>query len=215
MLHRLRLSSIEPYELKDDIIELVKKSDIICPHFHIPLQSGDNEILKKMNRPYSSSFFKDLINKINNAIPHASIGADILIGFPGETDKAFENTYKLIQEHPISYLHVFPFSPREKTPASKYKNQIKSQTIKSRCNQIRKLGNQKKLNFYQKFINQNLKVLIEENSKKYQGFKKGLSSNYIPVLIKTDKNIKNTIIDVKISNIIDNNSQIYAIGHID
>ncbi len=106
---RIRLSSIEPHEVTDDIIELAAKSDTLCRHFHIPLQSGDDLILKRMHRPYTNAFFRGLITKIHEMIPDAGIGVDTLIGFPGETEEAFENTYATTAELPVTYLHVFPF----------------------------------------------------------------------------------------------------------
>ncbi len=111
LIERIRLSSIEPHEITEKMIKIVASSDIFCRHFHIPLQSGDDAILKKMHRPYTNRFFRDLITNIHEQIPDAAIGVDILVGFPGESDEAFENTYATIKELPVTYLHVFPFSP--------------------------------------------------------------------------------------------------------
>jgi len=117
---RVRISSIEPFELSGEVIQLVAESDIFCKHFHIPLQSGDDRILKKMGRPYSRQSFRELILKIHAMMPNAAIGVDTLIGFPGENDRAFETTYNLIESLPVSYLHVFPFSVRPGTPAAEF-----------------------------------------------------------------------------------------------
>ncbi|MBU3948197.1 MAG: tRNA (N(6)-L-threonylcarbamoyladenosine(37)-C(2))-methylthiotransferase MtaB [Proteobacteria bacterium] len=198
IIDRIRISSIEPNELLPEIIELTEKSDIICPHFHIPLQSGDNEILKKMRRPYTSEFFKDLINRINNHMPDAAIGVDILVGFPGETDQAFENTYSLIHELPVSYLHVFPFSPRKNTVAENLTGRVPADIVKSRCAVMRKLGNLKKASYYKKAVGTDINVLIEEKRDPQSNLLKGLSSNYIPVLINGDDCIKNSIVKVNI-----------------
>ena len=143
-MDRVRLSSIEPRELTDDIVKLISESDTFCRHFHVSLQSGDDHILKNMKRPYTGSFFRDLVTKINRLIPDAAIGADLLIGFPGETVAAFENTYSLIDELPVTYLHVFPFSPRKGTPAAEYPGRIDPGVVKDRCRRIRSLGNTKK-----------------------------------------------------------------------
>lgn len=198
---RVRLSSIEPHELTDDIIQLVAKTESFCHHFHIPLQSGDDLILKKMHRPYTRSLFKNQIIKINELLPDAAIGVDTLIGFPGETEKAFENTYSLIDELPVTYLHVFPFSARKGTPASRYPQQIDSNTIKVRCEKMRSLGNAKKRNFYKKFTGKKVKILIEGKRDRSTGLLKGLTSNYIPVHVNGDDNLKNTRVQVRIDRV--------------
>jgi len=206
---RVRLSSIEPHELTDDIIQLVAETESFCHHFHIPLQSGDDHVLQKMRRPYTNSFFKDLIIKINKLIPHAAIGVDTLIGFPGETEKAFENTYSLIDELPVTYLHVFPFSARKGTPASKYPQQIDSKTIKARCEKMRSLGDAKKRDFYKKFTGEKVEILIEGKRDRSTGFLKGITSNYIPVHVKGGKELENTMVQ-SIINRIENNNKVFG-----
>jgi threonylcarbamoyladenosine tRNA methylthiotransferase MtaB len=176
----------------------VADSDIFCKHFHIPLQSGDDGILKKMGRPYSRQDFYDLISSINRKIPDAAIGVDTLIGFPGETEAAFENTYELIADLPVSYLHVFPFSSRPGTAAAKLPNKLHPPSIKSRCERIGKLGHQKRLNFYRRYTGTTLPVLIETKRVGSTGLLKGISSNYLPVLIEGGDNLKNKIVDVNI-----------------
>jgi len=200
-IERVRLSSIEPFELTQDIIQLVAGSDRFCHHFHIPLQSGDDTILKKMNRPYTRTFFRNLVLNINALIPNAAIGVDTLVGFPGETEAAFENTYALIQELSVTYLHVFPFSPRAGTPASQYPHKVPSRIIKTRCEKLRKLGNVKKIDFYKKFLGQRLKVLIESKRDSATGYLKGLTSNYIPVLADHGNDFENTMVQIRIDNI--------------
>ena len=130
---RVRLSSIEPLELTDDLLSLVARSDRFCRHFHIPLQSGDPAILKRMGRPYSPEFFGELVQKIRAMMPDAAIGADVLVGFPGETEAAFANTASLIEGLPVSYLHVFPFSARPGTPATRMEGQVDERTKKARA----------------------------------------------------------------------------------
>ena len=197
-IDRVRLSSIEPFEFTGKILEQALKSDIFCRHFHIPLQSGDAGILKNMGRPYSPKLFGDLINKINRFMPDAAIGVDALIGFPGENESAFENTYKLIERLPISYLHVFPFSARPGTKAANLPEKVDAGIIKDRCERMRMLGNQKRMKFYQAFIGQVLPILIETEREASTNFLKGISSNYLPVLIDAGDKLKNKIIDVKI-----------------
>jgi len=205
-MDRVRLSSIEPHELTQDIIKLVAETEIFCDHFHIPLQSGDDRILEKMHRPYTSSFFIDLIVKIKDQVPDAAIGVDILIGFPGETEKAFENTYSLIKKLPITYLHVFPFSPRPGTPAGKYPQKVPQKTIKARCEKMRRLGNEKKRIFYETFMGKTVEVLIEGKRDKATGLLKGITSNYIPVHVVGEDDFFNTLVQVNIEKIKKNNT---------
>jgi threonylcarbamoyladenosine tRNA methylthiotransferase MtaB len=197
-IDRVRISSIEPFELTGDIIQRVAESDIFCRHFHVPLQSGDDAILKKMRRPYSARDFNELIKNINCTIPDAAIGVDTLIGFPGENKSAFENTYELIAELPISYLHVFPFSARPGTPAAKFGDQLDPAIIKKRCSRMRQLGHQKRLKFYSRFTGQTLPVLIETKRDGSNGLLKGISSNYLPVFVDGDDDLQNKIVEVKI-----------------
>ena len=207
-INRVRLSSIEPLELTHDIIGLVAESERFCNHFHIPLQSGDDLILKKMNRPYTRSFFRNLVLKIHELIPDAAIGVDILIGFPGETEAAFENTYSLIQELPVTYLHVFPFSSRAGTPASQYPHKVSSKIIKTRCEQMRALGNVKKSDFYKRFIGQKVEVLFESKRDSSTGYLKGLTSNYVPALANGKDGLKNTLVRVRIDSLSENHGLI-------
>jgi threonylcarbamoyladenosine tRNA methylthiotransferase MtaB len=206
VIDRLRLSSIEPNELTPALIKLAAESDKICHHFHIPLQSGDDWVLKKMHRPYSREYFKNLITGIKESIPDAAIGVDILAGFPGETDEAFHNTYSLIDGLPVSYLHVFPFSPRKKTPAYDFPEQVPSNTIKARCDQMRKLGSSKKAAFYQNAVGTDAEVLIEEKRDEKSGLLKGISSNYLSVHVNGEESIRNRIVKVHIVKSCDNHA---------
>jgi threonylcarbamoyladenosine tRNA methylthiotransferase MtaB len=195
---RIRISSIEPFELTEEVIQQVAASEIFCKHFHIPLQSGDDGILKKMGRPYTQQDFTALISNIHKRMPAAAIGVDTLIGFPGETEAAFENTYELIDRLPISYLHVFPFSQRPGTPAATLPNKIDPRIIKARAERIRELGHQKRIDFYRRFEGVSLSVLIEGKRDRATGLLKGLSSNYLPVLVDGGNDLQNIIVDVKI-----------------
>ena len=197
-IDRLRLSSIEPHELTQELIKFVSKSPGICNHFHIPLQSGDDQILKRMNRPYSAAFFEELVINIKKQMPDAAIGADVLIGFPGETENAFENTRSLIEELPVSYLHVFPFSPRKGTAASTFADQIRPETIKKRAMIMRRLGKNKKNKFYREALGTSTHILVEEKRDRNSGLLKGVTSNYLTVLIDGKDELKNSIVFVKI-----------------
>ncbi len=203
LIQRVRLSSIEPLELTDDLIQCVADSPRFCRHFHIPLQSGDDPILKKMKRPYTVDIFRQRVAKVRNQIPDAAIGVDTLIGFPGETDAAFWNTYELIRELPITYLHVFPFSARPGTPAARYPDKITPGVIKERCEKMRCLGQIKRLEFYRNFIGKEVEILVESSRHAATGMLKGFSSNYIPVLIDADDDQINKLVTVKLTDQID------------
>lgn len=207
---RVRLSSIEPLELTEDLIDRVAGSTRFCDHFHIPLQSGDDLILEKMGRPYRAVEFSHLVTKIHRRIPDAAIGVDTLIGFPGETHQAFVRTYELIRDLPIAYLHVFPFSARPGTPAARYPDKVAPDTIKKRCAQLRELGKTKRLNFYKEFIGKRLEVLVESTRHTPSGLLKGLSSNYIPVLIDAGDDHKNQLRSVRVEKRVGN----ALVGHL-
>jgi threonylcarbamoyladenosine tRNA methylthiotransferase MtaB len=196
---RVRLSSIEPLELSDEIIDLAAGSDRICRHFHIPLQSGDPQILSRMGRPYSPEDFSDRVAKIHHRLPDAAIGADVLIGFPGETDAAFENTYTLIERLPLSYLHVFPFSARPGTAACGFPEKVPAEEMKGRCGRMRQLGSRKRLDFHRRFIGQQVQVLTESRRDPKTGLLKGVSSNYLPVLFDGGDSLIHHLVNVRIS----------------
>jgi len=183
-VQRLRLSSIEPAELSEDLLGHVASSERICPHLHIPLQSGDDEVLKRMNRPYGAQFFRELIHHAVRTIPHAAIGVDLLPGFPGETERAFEKTCALIEALPIAYLHVFPFSLQKGTRAEGLANPIAPEIIRKRCEHLRRIGQAKRRRFYESHIGSTGEVLIEGKRDRATGYLKGFTKNYIPVLLK-------------------------------
>jgi len=195
---RVRLSSIEPLELTDEIICLVAGSDRFCRHFHIPLQSGDASILKRMGRPYSPEVFSTLVRKIRLHMPDAAIGADVLVGFPGETDAAFENTFQLIEALPVTYLHVFPFSARPGTAAHDFPDKVSPDRIKQRCSRMRQFGSRKRLDFHRSFIGQQVRVLAESRRDPKTGLLKGVSSNYLPVLFEGEDEFMNRMLNVRI-----------------
>jgi threonylcarbamoyladenosine tRNA methylthiotransferase MtaB len=187
---RIRLSSIEPGDFSTELISTLSQSNKICPHLHISIQSGDDEILKKMNRDYDRSFLFDLIHDLHLRIPRLSIGADVIVGFPGETEEKFKHTYGLVESLPFSYLHVFPFSRRMGTPACHFSQRVDEKEIKKRAETMRELGKQKRQAFYRQFLNQELSVLVEDRKEKETGRWKGLSENYIPILLTHRNGIK-------------------------
>lgn len=182
--HRIRLSSIEPTELTDELLDIIEASGRICPHFHVPLQSGDPEILKRMHRPYGPDDYGEVLEKIRHRFPDAAIGADVLIGFPGEDSDAFTRTFELIDSLPVTYLHVFPYSQRPGTPAAGFSDQVSPQEIRQRCNIMQELGRNKKRRFFSRMAEKTMDVVIEGRDSENKEFVKGLSSNYIPVIIK-------------------------------
>ena len=199
-IERVRLSSIEPLELTGDILRLTAESDLFCRHFHIPLQSGDDGILKKMGRPYSRKDFADRLAEIYRLIPDAAVGADILAGFPGENETAFENTYELVKNLPICYLHVFPFSARPGTRAALFPDPVNLEVVKKRCARLRALSDAKRIDFYRKFTGKMLSVLVETERDADTGLLKGISSNYLTVFIDAGDHLKNRIVTVEIEN---------------
>ncbi len=181
---RIRLSSIEPGDFSSDLVSSLFHSTKICPHLHLAIQSGDDLLLKRMNRDYDRSFLFDLIQNLHGRIPDLSIGADVIVGFPGETEEGFKHTRELIEKLPFSYLHVFSFSRRKRTPAFQFSDRIDEGKIKERAEALRDLGRQKRQAFYGQFLNRELKVLLEGRREKGTGKWHGFSRNYIPVLLE-------------------------------
>lgn len=178
-IERIRISSIEPNLLKDESIELVSKSKSFVPHFHIPLQSGSDELLKKMKRRYLTKLYNNRVNKIREVMPHAAIGVDVIVGFPGETEELFMETYNFLNELPISYLHVFTYSERENTEAAEMDGAVPIPERKRRNKMLRILSEKKKMSFYQTQLGQTLPVLWEHENK--DGKMYGFTENYVRV----------------------------------
>lgn len=195
-VHRIRLSSIEPGEINEGIINMAEKGNILCDHFHIPLQSGDDTILKKMKRPYTAGLFEQIILKIHKRLPVAGIGVDTLIGFPSETDAQFENTYQLIKQLPISYLHVFPFSARKGTQAFHFEDKIDPAVIKQRCARMRALDQIKRKAFIQANLNIKQEGLVQQKIDAKTGLFKTITSNYLTVFLDSDHNLCGKIVDL-------------------
>ena len=202
-MDRIRLSSIEPHELSDELIDLVAASDLFCPHFHLPLQSGDDTILKRMHRPYSRDLFSRRVTTIKHRLPDAAVGADVLVGFPGEDEAAFNQTCQLIESLPLAYLHVFPFSARPGTPAASYPAQVPPDIVKSRTARVRTIGATKKQAFLQRAIGRETDVLVETRRDPATGQLKGLTPNYLIVLLEGRDDRMNTVVPVEIQGIID------------
>ena len=204
-LDRIRISSIEPNLLSNEIIEFCAKSKKIMPHFHIPLQSGSSRILKLMRRKYQTSLYKERIEHIKSLIPDACIGADIIVGFPSETDDDFQKSYDFIESLNISYLHVFSYSERQNTKAIKIKNKVSKTKKAERSLAMRELSKELKLSFEKSFVGSTREVLFEYQIDN-QWF--GHSDNYLPVRVNTEENLKNCIESVNIVNSVKN----YLVG---
>lgn len=177
ILKRVRLTSLDPADISDDLINFVADSETICPQFHVALQSGDGEVLKRMRRRYKPKQFLYCTDLIRRMTPDAAIGTDVMVGFPGETDEEFQNSFNLLKESAVTYFHVFSYSKRKNTPATTMPNQIHPRLIKERSRILRELGHEKKSGFYRSFIGRTLPVLVERGEK-------GTTPNYISVRIE-------------------------------
>ncbi len=208
---RLRLSSLEPTECDLELIAYLSNKSWFCNHFHIPLQSGDDRVLKRMNRDYNSGIYEDIIWSIRKAFPDAAIGADVIVGFPEETEDEFKNTYNLIKKLPLTYLHVFPYSPRKWTRCYSY-NGVPSKLIrKERASLLRSLGNEKKLLFLENHIGKSVEIILEVNLG--TNIWKGTSRNYITVVTElpySSEGIKGMRALVKITKVDKKRLQAYA-----
>ncbi|WP_394666186.1 tRNA (N(6)-L-threonylcarbamoyladenosine(37)-C(2))-methylthiotransferase MtaB [uncultured Chryseobacterium sp.] len=198
-IERIRISSIEPNLLKDESIELVSKSKSFVPHFHIPLQSGSDELLKKMKRRYLTKLYTDRVNKIREVMPDAAIGVDVIVGFPGETEELFMETYNFLNELPITYLHVFTYSERENTEAAEMEGVVPIPERKRRNKMLRILSEKKKMAFYQTQLGKTLPVLWEHENKDGKMF--GFTENYVRVQKDFDQASVNQIEFLKLEKI--------------
>ena len=188
-IERFRISSIEPNLLTEELIEFVAHSKRFVPHFHIPLQSGNNEILGQMRRRYQRELYVDRVNKIKRLMPDACIGVDVIVGFPGESDQHFLDTYAFLVDLPVSYLHVFSYSERPNTPAAEMKNQV-SKTIKNkRSKMLRGLSAKKRHAFYESQLQKTKTILFEAENK--EGYIQGFTENYVKVRIPWDPALQN------------------------
>ena len=200
-IERLRISSIEPNLLKNETIDFVSKSRTFVPHFHIPLQSGSDEILKLMKRRYLSHLYVDRVQKIKEVMPHACIGVDVIVGFPGETDDHFLDTYNFLTQLDISYLHVFTYSERENTMAAEMEGIVPQNIRKKRSKMLRGLSAKKRRAFYEKQLGTERTVLFESENK--EGYIHGFTENYVKVKMPWNPSYVNTLHKVKLLEIDD------------
>lgn len=198
-IERLRISSIEPNLLKNETIEFVSKSRTFVPHFHIPLQSGSNDILKAMKRRYMRELYTERVAKIREVMPHACIGVDVIVGFPGETDEHFLETYNFLNEMDISYLHVFTYSERDNTEAVDLPNPVPSNVRSKRSKMLRGLSVKKRRAFYESQLRTTRTVLFESENK--EGYIHGFTENYVKVKTPWNPDLVNTLHEIELSTI--------------
>ncbi|MEO8515599.1 MAG: tRNA (N(6)-L-threonylcarbamoyladenosine(37)-C(2))-methylthiotransferase MtaB [Flavobacterium sp.] len=203
-IERLRISSIEPNLLKNETIDFVSKSRTFVPHFHIPLQSGSNVILKKMKRRYMRELYFDRVTKIREVMPHACIGVDVIVGFPGETDELFLETYNYLNELDISYLHVFTYSERDNTEAAEMEGVVPGNVRAKRSKMLRGLSVKKRRAFYESQLGTNRTVLFESENK--EGYIHGFTENYVKVKTPWNPELVNTLHEINLTKIDDDGS---------
>jgi len=182
LIPRIRLSSLDPRDVAHPLLRLMAESQVLCPHLHICIQAGEDGILRKMRRNYDTSYYRDLIWRTRDMLPTASLGTDLIVGFPGETGEAFERSIAFLDSLPLTYFHVFPYSIRRGTVAAALPDQVPFQIKKERARRFRELGARKKKAFYRQFIGTQVPVLVEQAVDEAKGLYKGYSRNYLPVL---------------------------------
>ncbi len=208
-IERFRISSIEPNLLTDEVIEFVAKSKRFVPHFHIPLQSGSDKILKLMKRRYLTDLYTGRVEKIKNIMPHCCIGVDVIVGFPSETSEDFLETFNYLRELDVSYLHVFTYSERANTPAVEIDHIIPMHTRKERNEQLRILSEKKKRQFYNQFVGEERAVLLEAGSE--DGVLSGFTDNYLKVEVEASDALINTIQKVALKEVLANGNMMSEI----
>jgi len=201
---RYRISSLEPGELSPELLDFLAGEEKFMPHFHLPLQSGDPQILKNMNRRYTADAFEEVVNRIVAVMPGAAIGLDVLVGFPGESDAAFMRTVELIERLPISYLHVFPFSRRPGTVAEKMPGQIPGPDKDERAALLKELDHKKRTAFYGSQVGSVRRVLAEGKRNRFR-MMRGFTENYVPVHFEAPNACVNEVVRVRIDRVMDMN----------
>jgi threonylcarbamoyladenosine tRNA methylthiotransferase MtaB len=198
LMARIRLSSLDPREVPDRLLDLMAGSEIICPHLHICAQAGDDTILKAMRRNYDGACYRDLLSRVRQRLPDAALGSDIIVGFPGESDGQFESSLAYFDSLPLTYFHVFPYSSRRTTIAAALPDHVPVAIKKSRSRRMRELGLRKKQEFYAKFIGQRASVLVENKIARASGMQRGFTRNYLQVALTGAANCANQEISVRL-----------------
>ena len=200
-LKRLRISSIEASQLTDEVIDVLRDSNIVVRHLHIPIQSGSDTVLKRMRRKYTMEFFSDRLTRLNEALPDLAITSDVIVGFPGETEEEFMETYNFIRDHKFSELHVFPYSKRTGTPAARMEDQVDESVKNERVHRLLTLNDQLAKNYAARFEGEVLEVIPEESFKQDtdQNLYVGYTDNYLKVVLPADETMIGQIVKVKIT----------------
>ncbi|UAC47301.1 tRNA (N(6)-L-threonylcarbamoyladenosine(37)-C(2))-methylthiotransferase MtaB [Bacillus aquiflavi] len=200
-LKRIRISSIEASQITDEVIEVIKQSSVIVRHLHIPLQSGSDSVLKRMRRKYTMEFFSDRLNKLKEVLPGLAVTSDIIVGFPGETEEEFMETYNFVKKHHFAELHVFPYSKRTGTPAARVENQVDEEVKNERVHRLIALSDQLAKEYASQFENDVLEVIPEEKYKEDQasGLYEGYTDNYLKVVFPATEEMVGKIVKVKIT----------------
>lgn len=202
-IKRIRLSSIEPMTLSPAFIEKISPADKLCPHFHLSLQSGCDETLKRMNRRYTTAQYAEIVKSIRESFEGAAITTDIMTGFPGETDEEFEKSAAFAEEMKFSDIHIFKYSPRPGTPAAKYPNQVTPEKKDERSKVLERIRQKSEKEYLSGFIGTEAEVLFEQPSEKYKGYFEGKTANYITVLVKSDEDLSFKYRTVKLCEVVD------------
>ena len=198
-IERIRLSSVEPILFTDEFVEAVSTMDKVCPHYHLSLQSGCDETLKRMKRRYTTEEYKAIVDRLRAAIPNVSITTDVIVGFPGETNEEFDKTYEFLKDIELTHMHVFKYSPRKGTPAATMENQVDPSTKHDRSEKLLQLNEENFYKFGQKMLDKEFNVLFEQKvgDNKYEG----LTENYVKVIVESDNDISEQILKVKIKDV--------------
>ncbi|HJV31383.1 MAG TPA: tRNA (N(6)-L-threonylcarbamoyladenosine(37)-C(2))-methylthiotransferase MtaB [Bacillales bacterium] len=200
-LKRLRISSIEASQITDEVIDVIKESNIIVRHLHIPIQSGSNSVLKRMRRKYTMEFFGERLNRLKEVLPGLAVTSDVIVGFPGETEEEFMETYNFIKDHKFTELHVFPYSKRTGTPAARMEDQIDEEVKNERVHRLISLSDQLAKEYASQFEGQELEVIPEAhyNDGQEVGLYEGYTDNYLRVVLKGNEEVIGKIVKVKVT----------------
>ena len=198
LVRRIRLSSLDPREVPDRLLDLIAGSEVICPHLHICAQAGEDTILKQMRRNYDTAYYRELLSKTRERLPEAALGSDIISGFPGESDEQFESSLAYFASLPLTYFHVFPYSQRRGTAASIFRHPVPIVSKKLRAQRMRQLGAEKKEQFCQTFRGRRMAVLIEDKIDRGSGDRRGFTRNYLPIIVSGGNHRVNEEVDVQI-----------------
>lgn len=200
-IERIRLGSLEPGFIDMGTVTRMRNIEKLCPHFHISLQSGSDSVLKRMNRKYTSGDYENRVKILRQNLTDVSVTTDVMVGFPGETDNEFVETYNFIDRLGLTRAHIFKYSPRKGTPAALFAGQVDSRTKEERSNKLIKLSESKEAEFYSKFIGRTMAVLFEQEAENQDGYMQGHTKNFIPVTAQADKTITGKICDVKLEEV--------------